>query len=70
MEKDLDIISLDYEEAKKVSILFKSLSILLTLRFIFSPLSEFIDVFRKSLPHFWCCQPGFCNLNSYSYYFI
>jgi hypothetical protein len=69
MEKDLDIISLDYEEAKKVSILFKSLSILLTLRFIFSPLSEFIDVFRREEVYTMCCMLPCPSLFS-GYYFI
>ena len=48
MEKELNILNLEYYEVKKTSRIIKAMSYILTIIFIFNPLSEFIAIFSKA----------------------
>jgi hypothetical protein len=52
MEKELNIINFDYLEVKKP---FKFTSILLIVIFVFNPLCDFIDIFRREIYYSMCC---------------
>lgn len=68
MEKALNIISIEYLEVKKNSRRMKMVSYVLMMVFILNPLSEFIDVFRKTSYVCWCQLP--CLDPFYFYNFL
>jgi hypothetical protein len=68
MEKEINSINFEYSEVKRTSKIMKFTSYILMMIFIFNPLSEFVDVFRKASYICWCQLP--CLDPFYFYNFL
>ncbi len=69
MEK-INPIQLEIQPIRKVKLPFKIVAFILTLIFVFNPLYDLIDIFNKSFPHGWCCQPFICTSYLNQYHFL
>ncbi|CAM1362935.1 hypothetical protein TSEDIMI_10319 [Tenacibaculum sediminilitoris] len=69
MEKDFNIITFEYQKTNKTSLLFKLLSVVLIMIFLFNSLHELIDVFKREYTPGWCCMLP-CPSPYSGYFFI